>query len=141
AENVHAIWQKALNRRESDPEGAITAARTLVETVCKYILDDLDEAYGNNDDLPKLYGKVSKALHLAPSDHESEPIKAILVVATTVVNGLGTLRNRFSDSHGRGKKHPVRVSTRHATLAVNMAGTMATFLVETYLQKKQLPLA
>lgn len=35
-DNVHGIWQKALDRRETDPEGAITAARTLLETVCKH---------------------------------------------------------------------------------------------------------
>jgi hypothetical protein len=38
-EGVHALWQKALDRRHADPEGAITAARTLLETVCKHILD------------------------------------------------------------------------------------------------------
>src|SRR5271166_432152 len=31
-DHVHAAWQKALDRRAADPEGAITAARTLLET-------------------------------------------------------------------------------------------------------------
>src|SRR6185437_10560913 len=35
---VHARWQQALDRRASDPEGAITIARTLLEDVCKWIL-------------------------------------------------------------------------------------------------------
>jgi hypothetical protein len=52
-----------------------------------------------------------------------------------VVNGIGTLRNRLSDSHGRGGK-PVKPSPRHASLAVNTAGAIATFLIETYLEKK-----
>jgi hypothetical protein len=39
----------------------------------------------------------------------------------TLVNGLGTLRNRLSDSHGRGGKR-VKPSPRHASLAVNTAG-------------------
>ena len=30
---VHHAWQKALDRRVSDPEGAIKAAKTLLETV------------------------------------------------------------------------------------------------------------
>lgn len=38
---VNEAWTKALDRRSADPEGAITSARTLVETVCKHILDDL----------------------------------------------------------------------------------------------------
>ena len=37
AEAVHTAWQKALDRRTTDPEGAITASR---ESVCKHILDD-----------------------------------------------------------------------------------------------------
>ena len=36
AEGVHAVWSKALDRRNADPEGAITIARTLLETVCKH---------------------------------------------------------------------------------------------------------
>ena len=34
ANEVHNAWQKAVQRRQDDPEGAITAARTLLETVC-----------------------------------------------------------------------------------------------------------
>lgn len=139
AEGVHAVWAKALARRMSDPEGAITVARTLLETVCKHILDDLGVAYAEKDDLPKLYGAVAKALRLAPDQHTEEPIKAILGGAMHLVNGLGTLRNRFSDAHGKGApketKVPVKPSPRHASLAVNAAGAVATFLVETHLER------
>lgn len=135
AEAVHAVWAKALERRTSDPEGAITLARTLLETVTKRILDERGEAYSNTDDLPKLYGKVAKALNLAPNQHTEEPIKAILGGAMNLVNGIGTLRNRLSDSHGRGGRLPIRPSPRHASLAVNTAGAIATFLVETFNEK------
>jgi hypothetical protein len=46
------------------------------------------------------------------------------------------LRNKIGDAHGKGGK-PVKPSPRHAALAVNLAGTMATFLVETWLAKKE----
>ena len=135
AEGVHAVWNKALERRNSDPEGAVTIARTLLETVCKRILDQIPgSSYTDKEDLPKLYGMVARALSLAPDQHSEEPIKAILGGAMTLVNGIGTLRNRLSDSHGRGGK-PVRPSPRHASLAVNLAGGVATFLVETFLAR------
>ncbi|WP_419695436.1 abortive infection family protein [Mesorhizobium muleiense] len=134
-EGVHSVWTKALARRPSDPDGAITVARTLLETVCKRILDERDISYMNTEDLPKLYSMAAKALNLAPNQHSEEPIKAILGGAMNLVNGIGTLRNRLSDSHGRGGK-PVRPSPRHASLAVNTAGVVATFLVETHLEKK-----
>ena len=104
ADGVHAVWTKALSRRTTDPEGAITVARTLLETVCKRILDELSISYSDKEDLPKLYSMVAKALNLAPDQHTEEPIKAILGSAMGVVNGIGTLRNRLSDSHGRGGK-------------------------------------
>ena len=45
----------------------------------------------------------------------------------SLVNGLGTLRNRLSDSHGRGGRVPVKPSPRHANLAVDMVGALACF--------------
>lgn len=135
AEGVHSVWTKALTRRSTDPEGAITVARTLLETVCKRILDERGIPYTDTEDLPKLYAMAAKALNLAPNQHSEEPIKAILGGAMNLVNGIGTLRNRLSDSHGRGGK-PVRPSPRHASLAVNTAGAVATFLVETHLERK-----
>jgi Abortive infection C-terminus len=133
-EGVGGAWRKALDRVSNDPEGAITAARTLIETVCKHILDEGVEPatkYSNGDDLPKLYALVSKELNLAPSQHTEGVFKQILGGCTAVVEGLGALRNRVGDAHGQGKR-PVKVNARHATLAVNLAGATTTFIVETF---------
>lgn len=132
-EHVHSVWQKALDRRVDDPEGAITAARSLVETVCKYILDDLG-IDSSNHDLPKLWALVAEQLNLAPHQHEEAVFKAILGNCQSVVNGLGTMRNRIGDSHGKGR-HAVKPKPRHAELAVNLAGTMASFLIATWKEK------
>jgi hypothetical protein len=133
-EGVHAVWEKALARRANDSEGAITAARTLLETVCKHILDAQQIVYGENDDLPKLYNAVARSLNLAPSQHTEEAFRRVLGGAASIVEGLGTIRNRIGDSHGSGRR-PVRPIARHAHLVVNVAGSMATFLVETWLAR------
>lgn len=133
-ESVHAEWQRALGRRASDPRGAITAARTLLETVCKHVLDDAGVAYREKDDLPQLYKATAKVLRLAPSQHTEEVFRQILGGCTAVVEGLGSLRNRLSDAHGQGRK-PTRPSARHAQLAVNLAGAMAIYLVSTWTEK------
>lgn len=130
-EHVHAAWQKALNRRTEDPEGAITAARTLIETVCKHILDDSNTTYEASADLPKLWALTAKQLNLAPDQHEESVFKTILGNCQSVVNSLGTIRNRVGDAHGQGRR-PVKPKQRHAELAVNLAGTMASFLVATW---------
>jgi predicted RNA-binding Zn ribbon-like protein len=59
---VHHAWTKALGRRGEDPEGALTAAKTLLETVCKHIIDEAGGTYGDNDDLPKLYIAAAECL-------------------------------------------------------------------------------
>lgn len=131
AEHVNIAWQKPPDRRARDPEGAITAARSLLESTCKLILDDLEVPYGIRADLPELYKKVASELRLAPDDHLEPAFKQILGGCMTVVNGLATIRNRLSDSHGQGAK-AVRPSPRHANLTVNLAGAVAAFLVETW---------
>jgi hypothetical protein len=132
---IHHAWAKALERSESDPDGAITAARTLLESVCKHILDErsVGPAYSDADDLPKLYRKASEKLNLAPSQHAEEIFKRVLGGCTSVVEGLGSLRNKVGDAHGQGKRRQVRAASRHAHLAVNLAGAMSLFLIETLL--------
>lgn len=128
---VHAAWQKALDRRSSDPEGAITAAKTLLETVCKHVIDEAAGSYGPNDDLPKLYNTAATCLNLSPSQHAEPLFKSILGNCQSIVGNLAGLRNKLGDSHGQGKRH-VKPQARHAELAVNLAGSMAMFLVSTW---------
>lgn len=134
-DKVHDIWTRMLDRREQDPEGAITLARTLLETVCKYILDDLGKSYDDSDDLPKLYHLTASSLNLAPEQHTEQIFKQILGGCKSVVDGLGSMRNKLGDAHGKGKK-PAKPAPRHAELAVNLAGTMATFLIRTWENNK-----
>jgi hypothetical protein len=128
---VREGWEKALERRATDPQGAITAARTLLESVCKHILDKSGVAYGEASDLPKLYNLTARQLNLSPGQHTEQVFKQILGGCQTVVEGLGALRNRLSDAHGKSSRS-VRPAARHAELAVNLSGTMATFLLHTW---------
>jgi hypothetical protein len=92
--------------------------------------------YSDKDDLPALYKATATHLNIAPSQHTEETFKRILGGATNVVEGLGSLRNKIGDAHGKGGK-PVRPSARHAQLAVNLAGTVATFIIETWQEGSQ----
>ncbi|MBY3060341.1 abortive infection family protein [Rhizobium leguminosarum] len=132
---VHARWTMAMERRASEPEGAITLARTLLEDVCKWILDQSGETWQEADDLPVLYRKLAKVLKLAPDDHTEQVFKQILGSCQSVVESLGALRNKLGDAHSSGPKR-ARPQPRHAELAVNLAGAMATFLVATWEARK-----
>lgn len=131
AEHVQAAWSKSLQRRTTDPEGAITSARTLIEAVCKHILDTSGTHYEDKGDLPKLYKQTAELLNVAPSQHTEQVFKQILGGCTAVVEGLGTLRNRLSDAHGKGKAG-AKPAARHAELAVNLSGALAMFLLSTW---------
>ena len=132
---VHRAWEKALERSTADPEGAITVARTLLESVCKRILGEHWIPINEKDDLPKLFHAAAECLNLAPSQHTEPVFKAILGGCQNIVNSLGTLRNKMGDAHSQGRRQ-VRPSERHAALAVNLAGAMATFLVQTHQAKR-----
>ena len=95
-DGVQSVWTKAIERRSIDPEGAITASRTLLESVCKHILDDKGIEYDKQRiELPELYRITSKELNISPSQHTEEIFKQILGGVTSVVIGLGSLRNRL----------------------------------------------
>lgn len=130
-EFIHKEWAKALLRKTTDPEGAITSSRTLIETVCKFILDELNIIYSEDIELPKLYKLTATQLKLAPEQHNELIFKQILGGCQSVVEGLGSLRNKLSDSHGK-HKYTVKPSSRHAELAVNLSGTMTIFLLESF---------
>lgn len=133
---IHHAWEKALERKSSDPEGAITISRTLLESVCKHILDAKDVEYSPSKvDLSELYKKTAKELNLSPSQHEEDVFKQILGGCSGIVNGLGSLRNSLGDAHGKGRKD-IKPAPRHAELAVNLSGSMALFLLETFNAKK-----
>lgn len=130
-EQILGRWTAALDRRSTDPAGAITLARTLLEDVCRWLLDKLGKGETNQEDLPALYRKVAKELKLAPDDHSEQVFKQILGSCQQVVEQLGALRNKLGDAHGGGPRR-AKPAPRHAELAVNLAGSMATFLVATW---------
>ena len=135
APDVHERWKVALHRRATDPAAAITSARTLIEDTCKWILHDAGVPFKEEDDLPALYKNLAKLLNLAPDDHTEQIFKQILGGCASIVTALGSIRNKLGDAHSQGPLR-ARPQPRHAELAVNLAGSMATFLIATWEAKQ-----
>jgi len=129
--HINEQWQKALGRVTRDPEGAITLARSLLESVCKHILEGLGQPYDDNGDVIRLYKAVARGLNLSPDQHTATNFKQILTGASAIVDGLAGLRNSLGDAHGKTHSSG-RPATRHAQLAVNMSGAMSHFLLQTF---------
>ena len=124
---MQEVWTKALARRESDPEGAVTSARTLLESLCKHILDSAGREYKEGLPLPGLYKLTAELLDIAPTEHTAPIFTALFRSCSEIIESVGRLRNHLSDSHGRGP-FGTMPDWRHAELAVNLSAAMATYL-------------
>ena len=135
---VAKSWGAVLTKVTTDPDGAITATRTTLESICKHICDERSVTYEDAWDLARLYKTAAAAMEISPDQHTEQIIKQILSGATTVVSGLAGMRNALSDAHGRGKGS-VGPAPRHAKLAVNTGFAIAGFLIDTHIEKPARP--
>ncbi|MDD2999286.1 MAG: abortive infection family protein [Candidatus Riflebacteria bacterium] len=117
---------------QNDFSGAITNARTLVETICIFIIESKEEEPEGNGDLPKLFRHASKLLNMDASQHVENSLKQIIQGCNSIISGLSSLRNSISDAHGRSTVKVYKPAKRHADLVVNVALAISEFLVESY---------
>lgn len=121
---------------ENSPELAIGTAKELIETICHTILTERKIETDKNWDLLQLLKQTTKQLNLTPEGipdeaKASKTIKSILGSLTTVVQGIGELRNQYGSGHGK-KATFKGLTSRHAKLSVGAASTLAIFLLETH---------
>lgn len=124
---------------DDDPEDAITAACSLVESVCRSILVELGLPLPKEMSLSPLYKSVREPLGLHPNKVGIDPriaedVRAILGGLTQSVGAIGALRTHGGDAHGR-ERGVRRVDSRIARLAVNSASSLAVFLIESWNKK------
>ena len=120
--------------QEGDLSGAVTIARSLLESVLKHLYKEIFTQEAHNLDLPELYKQVSKELNLHPTSSKlDEGLKKIAGGLHTAVVGLSEVRNEAGDAH------PLKynIEEHHAVLVVNNAKTICQFLYQSY--KKQNP--
>jgi hypothetical protein len=128
--------RRALASADSDPEDAVTAACSIIESVCRSILVELQLPLPPKKDIDGLVKAVQEPLNLSPgrSDLPAEiaaDVRQILGGLTTTAKGIGALRTHGGDAHGRERGFR-RVDARIARLAVHAASTLALFLIETW---------
>jgi hypothetical protein len=115
------------------PDFAFDLAKTLVETICKTILEDIGRPADPNWDAPRIMRETTTYLSLIPRNHPApsrtrDSIAKTLNGLHTTVRGLCELRNDFGiASHGRDG-FSARLDLRQATLAAQAADTIVSFL-------------
>lgn len=133
---VHELEAKVDQRlAAADLEGAITAARTMLEAVLVELEKQLAGSPGDyKGDLPKQFKAVAKQLRIDDERVDlDDNFKQVARGLVQVVNGIAPIRNKMSDGHARER----RPEAHHARVIVNAAKTVATFLVESYRAQRE----
>lgn len=133
---VHELEAKIDQRlTAADLDGAITAARTMLEAVLVELEKQLTGTPGDyKGDLPRQFKAVAKRLRIDDERTDlDDNFKQVARGLVQVVNGLAPIRNKMSDGHARERKPELH----HARVIVNAAKTFATFLVESYLVQRE----
>jgi Abortive infection C-terminus len=123
--------EKCENRiNTGDYSGAVTIAKTLVEGVCKEILENFPQVeVKKNIKLPALFSLVRDNLSLNPGDPKLDnSLKQVITGLNSIVNGISEVRNSHGDSHPSTDK----LKEHHALVVVNSAKTVVNFLFGTY---------
>ena len=136
AQRLHDDIQRIGDAVESDPPLAIGAAKELIESVCRTILDELQQPIAKNADLGELVKETTKCLKLAPSDipeaaKGAELVKKTLHNLAAIVGNVAELRNLYGTGHGKNGKAK-GLEPRHARLVAGSASTLATFLWDNF---------
>lgn len=135
-DTVQRDLDRALASIDADPEDAITAACSTIESVCRSILIELGEPLPAKKDVQGLFNAMKRPLGLSPDRRDLDPVVADDVRTTlgglaTVIQGLGALRTHAGDAHGRERGY-ARVDARIGRLSIHAASTIALFLIETW---------
>jgi hypothetical protein len=127
-----------------NPGLAFDLARTLVESVCRTVLRERAIAYGEDDDLPRLFRAVCQTVPFLPpgASGEAEARESLtrtLGGLSTAIQGICELRNKCGfASHGSDNPRPVMESVQ-ALLAAEAADTIVGFLHRVHQQERTLP--
>ena len=138
-DTVQRDLTRALDSADKDPEDAVTAACSTVESVCRSVLIELGEPLPDKKDIQGLYKALRGPLGLSPDKADLPPqivddVRKVLSGLVTAVEGIGALRTHAGDAHGREKGF-VRIDGRIARLAIHAASTLALFIIETWEKK------
>lgn len=120
-----------------DYDGAITNARTLIETTCLYILEKHGVAFDYKGKIQDLHKETAKVLKMESNLYEDNNLKKIINGAITIVDGVGSLRNSYSDAHGIAPNKKYILERRHAVLVVNLSKTISEFLYSSWSEMNQ----
>jgi len=134
-DTIQREWDRAKLSVVSDSADALTAASAMIEATYKFILHDMGHPLPSHEDLRGLSRIVHPLLHISPEQEADGDFRALFQGTITVAQSIGSLRTKMGDAHGASPTRGQPLA-RHARLAVNVAGAVCIFLIETYQEMK-----
>ncbi len=132
ASNILAKAKRRLD--DGDADGALTLTRTLLESVCKKILDFFGEGYSGGDTAQSLCKRAMA--HVVPGAIRSrEHFQHFARSTLNIVEHISLYRAEQSDAHGTALEK--EIDDHQAAYALNLAGSIAIFLIECYATARQ----
>lgn len=126
-------WLTCQTRILTNPPAAITAARTMLETILKTIITEREGQPDDSGELGKLIKQAQDAVGFQRRDRQHE--HQVLSGLANVINGLSALSNFAGDRHGLVQGQSID-DPSIASLCVNAAGTIALIFIDIHLLTK-----
>jgi hypothetical protein len=123
-------WVICQSRIEISPAAAITAARTMLETLLKTIISERGGEPDATGDIGKLIKQAGDLLGINRGTQRAE--HQILSGLGAIINGLATISNAAGDRHGNVGGKSID-DPYFADLCVNAAGTIGLAFIEMHL--------
>lgn len=123
-------WVACLSRLEVDPASAITAARTLLETLLKTIISERGGEPDNTGELGRLLRQAQDCLDFDRRNNQA--VHQILSGFANVVQGLAALSNEAGDRHGLVQGQSID-DPGLGQLCVHAAGAVGISFIELHL--------
>lgn len=123
--------------RDTNPTEAIGKSKELIESCCKTILEEKNEAINKDWAVQQLVKATMKSLEITTDDiNAGQPagktIKRILSSLGNIASGVAELRNPYGSGHGKGDSYQ-GLTVRHARLAVGSAATLVEYLWDAHI--------
>jgi hypothetical protein len=127
--SIEVEFDRALRNINSDPHASITAASAVIESVLKYYIECNHLVMPSKMNIGPLWQTVRQHLPLNGDAQLNSDQNKILTGVTTIIDGVGAFRSHIGSAHGRGSAPP-EVSTQEVRLAINVAHSITTFLMD-----------
>jgi len=123
-----------LRRASDDPALLLGTAKDLLESVAKFVLEELELPYSERADFAELWFHARDRLGIHPrsiaaTNPASKQIAAVLQAAWSIAEAVNQIRNQQGTGHGRTL--PTGMTVEMALLMVREAASVAEFVLTT----------